>query len=148
MCKCKRHLYLSVIAFILAGVANYEGSPHSFDRKISRKQTLYTLYTACFVHTRFCQARSHASELKIYHEIMYPFVKINASINLNDRNFKKKKKKRIEIRWKKKKRKQKKNDCVCCKGRRFFARKRVMLREIRLVTDIYCINHRRATITS
>lgn len=51
--KCKGHLYLSVIAFILAGVANYEGSPHSFDRKISRKQTLYTLYTACFVHTRF-----------------------------------------------------------------------------------------------
>lgn len=93
MCKCKGHLYLSVIAFILAGVANYEGSPHSFDRKISRKQTLYTLYTACFVHTRFCHAHSHVSEPKIYHEIMYhPFVKINTSINLNDRNFKKKKK--------------------------------------------------------
>lgn len=44
VCKCKGHLYLSVIAFILAGVANYEGSPHSFDRKISRKQTLYAIY--------------------------------------------------------------------------------------------------------
>lgn len=143
MCKCKGHLYLSVIAFILAGVANYEGSPHSFDRKISPKQTLYTLYTACFVHTRFCHAHFHVSEPKIYHEIMYhPFVKINASINLNDRNFKKKK--RMEIKWKKKRRK-----TITHLGKKdVSSRKRGSCYEIRLVTDIYCINHRRATITS
>lgn len=37
--------------------------------------------------------RVHASVRGIYHKIMYPFVKINASINLDDGNFRVPKKK-------------------------------------------------------
>lgn len=37
--------------------------------------------------------RVHAGVRGIYHKIMYPFVKINASINLDDGNFRVPKKK-------------------------------------------------------